>query len=294
MEVICPRLSGFCPGVKNAEKRLFQMKKKYPGQHLYVVGNMINNLNYIHFLERNGIETVDNTDGLKKGSIVAIRTHGMDRHLEKKLHDSFEVIDLTCSNVKKAQIKIKDYSERGYHVVITGKKHHPEIIGLTSYADENSVIETEKDLETLLTSDISFHRLTQMGNLDIFIVSQTTGSRTLFEKTIRELSKPLKGVRNREWYDSICPVTVRKEEEACELQKNADISIVIGDRLSSNAHNLFQALSRHKENVYLIEDVKALDAAAIPPGKYKKALVVSAASTPSFIEREVCDYVKEL
>jgi 4-hydroxy-3-methylbut-2-enyl diphosphate reductase len=294
MEVLLPRISGFCPGVMKAEKRIFTLKEAYPGQHIYVFGNMINNLNYIRFLGENGIITVNNIRGLKKGSIVAIRTHGIDRPSEKELRDKFEVVDLTCSNVKKVQMKIKDYAERGYYVIITGKKHHPEIIGLESYAIESSIIETEQDLEGFITGDTPFQWRTAQGNFDVFIVSQTTGNRAFFEKIISEVSKRLKGVRNLEWFDSICPVTIRKEEEACKIQKNTDISFVIGDRLSSNATNLFNALSQQKEHVYFIEDVKDIDAVGIPAGKYIKALVVSSASTPSFIEKEVCDYLKEL
>ncbi|MBN1700194.1 MAG: 4-hydroxy-3-methylbut-2-enyl diphosphate reductase [Spirochaetales bacterium] len=296
MEVLCPTFSGFCPGVKRAEKRILKVKEDHPTEKIFTIGNLINNLSYIRFLKEKNIITVNDDDisGINHGSIVAIRTHGIDRRIEAALHEHFDVIDLTCGNVKKVQLKIKDYSDRGFYIIITGKRKHPEIIGLKSYARESSIIETDEDLDLFCRRDIPSH-VKKIGNpLDVFIVSQTTGDRSLFENTVKQLDSRFGWVGKKEWFDSICPVTSRKAAASCKLQKKTDVTFVVGDRLSSNTFHLYKTLKKEKKDVFFIEKVDDVDAAHIPAGKYRKALVISSASTPCFVEKEICEYLKSV
>ena len=99
MQVIIPKLSGFCPGVRNAEKKLLQENKKVKPDRIYAYGNIINNSNYIEYLARQDIQTIENVDALPAGSNLAIRTHGINKDEETRLQKKFKLIDLTCVNV---------------------------------------------------------------------------------------------------------------------------------------------------------------------------------------------------
>lgn len=293
MTVFVPELSGFCPGVKHAERNLFKEKGEKGSTPIYVYGYMINNRNYIRYLENHEIFTVEEPDELSEGSVVVIRTHGINRHQERKLREKHEVIDLTCRNVKKVQLKILEQASSGAFVVITGKKSHPEVLGLISYAGEAEVVEGEEDLKRLLgwcrrTRGEIENRFTK-----IFITSQTTGNRRLFLKTVSEVQRACGAGLPVEEFDSICPITANKEQEALEIQKQVDITIVIGDPLSSNANKLYSILRSRDRTTYFVQDLDRLIEMDLPLHTFSTAQVVSSASTPEFVEGEIISYLQK-
>lgn len=294
MHVLIPRLSGFCPGVKQAERKLFEACQAEPPGTIAILGLMINNRRYIDYITRKGIRTVEDTEGLPEGSPLMIRTHGISRFEEERLKKRYRLFDLTCRNVKRVQLKIRQESERGAFVLITGKKSHPEVKGLESYANHFRILETEADREEYLSE--SRRRGTPLPSADytsLFLVSQTTGSRSFFEETIAMIEEAWSEIPHS-YFDSICPITNRKEREALQLQKEADVSFVIGDHISSNANKLYQKLRDGNDRTYLIQDLKELKTLQIPLSRYRTALIVSSASTPEFVEQEVTDYLSAI
>ena len=68
-----------------------------------------------------GIDTVDE---LPKGEtgICIVRSHGMEPNkIEEMTQNGFEVVDLTCLDVKKVQQKAIELSKEDYLVLILGK-----------------------------------------------------------------------------------------------------------------------------------------------------------------------------
>src|SRR5271157_3418634 len=143
MKVYLPVHSGFCPGVKLAEKKLLDLKIKNKGRGIYVLGKLIHNNSYIEYLKSIGINTSGSDADIPAGALAMIRTHGIDRKIEDRIRKKIEVVDLTCSKVKALQKYIHKLSLEGFFTVITGKKDHPEMLGLVSYADGFYVIENE-------------------------------------------------------------------------------------------------------------------------------------------------------
>ena len=292
MKVLIPEHSGFCPGVKFAEKSLFELRKKAEGREISVLGELIHNRIYIAHLKEHGIGMKECADDFKPGGneVAVIRTHGIARGSEEALRKGLEVLDLTCGKVKRLQKTIEQHSRDGYFIVITGKKNHPEMAGLISHAKNGEVIENGAALETLA------HKIARMpAGSKILVVSQTTGDRGLFEKTgkrVREAALPGSEVKT---IDSICSVNTLREEEAAEMQKQSDITIVIGDHISSNANKLYEILRTSAEKtgqpVLFVTDLRELLKEDIRLDKHKTALVVSSSSTPDFIEKELVDYL---
>lgn len=286
MKVVVPKFSGFCPGVVRAERGLFALAEKEKQKKIYVVGKLIHNAKYITYIEEKGIKTIANENELPNDCVAVIRTHGIDRRIEKNIRDKVEVVDLTCGKVKQVQQKIAEYSERGFRIVIAGKADHPEVQGLRSYADDVVVIENNDQLEKFL---FTFKE----NKKNILVVSQTTGSRKLFEY-VSALTRELFSHENIvDVYDSICSVTSIREEEALVLQKNTDITFVIGDHESANANKVFDILKDKGQPAYFIEDLNDLLSKGIDCAMYTSALVVSSSSTPSFIEQEVIAFLSE-
>lgn len=294
MKVLIPGLSGFCPGVKAAERRIFNELNTNPENHHSVMGMMINNRKYIEYLQENCIETIQGVDEIDRGSTLFIRTHGMDKTLQKSLSPDFNLIDLTCSNVKRVQKIIAERSEAGAIIFITGKKSHPEVIGLKSYGENTIVFENETDLSDFIeTPVLNGRKFKQDDFSELFITSQTTGNRTFFENTLKKIQSRWPEA-NLNYFNSICPVTEKKESEALKLQKDADISFVIGDPLSSNASKLFKLLKTADKNTWFIQDIIELKELKLNLQEFCCALVVSSASTPEFVESKVVNYLENI
>lgn len=286
MKVYIPKYSGFCPGVKLAEKKLFEKKKT--GRKISVLGELIHNQQYIGFLEREGIGICGSPEEFEKGSVAVIRTHGIEKQVEEGLRKGLEVLDLTCGKVKQLQKTVGDHSRKGYAVVITGKRDHPEMLGLVSYAAKCTVIENDAELKHYVNS-------LKKGKNRILLVSQTTGSRSLFEKASTEIKAALGPDDEVKTIDSICSVNTLREKEAVELQKNSEITVVIGDRISSNANKLYEILKKSGEKTgqetVFVSSLEELLKKGMKLEKFRSALVVSSSSTPEFVEKELVDYL---
>jgi 4-hydroxy-3-methylbut-2-enyl diphosphate reductase len=293
MKVIIPRHSGFCPGVKRAERRLFKEKRRRGDSPLAVLGALIHNRGYIRYLEQRGIGAVDDLDGTSEQTVIAIRTHGIDRRVEETLRSRFEVIDLTCPKVKKLQLQIKEHSEAGYFVLITGKKSHPEVQGHVSYARDFSVVENLEDLEAFLENRGGVRDVMESKGYErIYVVSQTTAPRSLFEETVKAVTNGL--AYEVSSCDTICACTSLKESEALKVQEGVDATFIVGDRISSNANRLYEALKARDDHSYFIQNLEELKGLGLDLSLFKVAQVVSSSSTPDFIEREIVEYLGSL
>ena len=279
--------------MRKAEERILEIRKKYPKRLIYIPGFLINNRNYIKYLSSLHILTKKDTDPIPPDSLVVIRTHGISRFKEEKIRNTNEIIDLTCRNVKKVQKTIMHYSQNEYSVLITGKKHHPEVKGLVSYARISHVIEDYHGQEFFLQNSDKLLLFPEKKN-KLLIISQTTGNRALFTDTVKKVKEKWDKHGIIKSIDTICPMTDKKEDQALELLKQCDVGFVLGDPLSSNAKKLYQRLSAAFHNVHFIEDLEMLQSLSLPLQHYHSALVVSSASTPNFIEKEVRLFLEQL
>lgn len=295
MKVIISNYSGFCPGVKIAEKKLLRQKQDHPRDDLYIYGELIHNRRYIDYLTGLGIITEEDSEMIPSGKTVIIRTHGLDCSAEKKISEGHDIIDLTCSIVKNLQRKIKRYSDEGFYIVISGKKNHPEVLGLKSYAENVSVIENETDLRQLIQSGNELMNTIIENRLQgIAVFSQTTGKRAFFHQICDQISATFKDKFSVECIDSICDITSKREQAALEDMSVADIGIVIGDRKSSNANKLYEVLKQNFDEVYFVNDLEELKQLNLELRSDMTAVVVSSSSTPAFIEDEIVDYLRNI
>ena len=288
MQVIVAKYSGFCPGVVQAENAILSTKEKKK-EKIYVYGYLIHNHTYIDYLSSLGIATVEELETVEPGSLLVVRTHGIDRKLEEKMRARYALLDLTCPKVKRVQKIIQSYTQKGYFIVITGKPEHPEVKGLVSYADRFTVIEKESQIPQVI------QELSKESNLSILIISQTTGDRALFESTIKAFQETgsVKGWKV-EVHDTICSITALREREALKNLEKVDVTFVVGDRLSSNATKLYNTLRSQSPHVYFIGSLEDLKALKLDYSRWNTVQVVSSSSTPAFVEKEIVSYLESL
>ena len=127
-------------------------------------------MDVIRELDELGIKTIyeipENGDG-----ICIVRSHGEAPEVFEKLKQvGFEVVDLTCPDVKKVQQRAIELAQNDYFVVIVGKPNHPEVMAIKAnadlYSDKVVVATTIEELEPY-EAQIKSHR-------KVGVVVQTT------------------------------------------------------------------------------------------------------------------------
>ena len=100
------------------------------------MGELIHNSHVINELEELGIHTVDELPENETG-ICIIRSHGASPEVIKNVTEKgFEIVDLTCPDVKKVQQKAIELAKENYLVIIVGKPEHPEVVAIKANAKQ--------------------------------------------------------------------------------------------------------------------------------------------------------------
>ena len=132
------KYAGFCYGVKRAVDTAKKLKSENPNKNIYVLGELIHNMDVINELDKLGIRTIYEIPE-KGDGICIVRSHGESPDVFKKLENAgFEVVDMTCLDVKKVQQRAIELAQKDYYVVIVGKSNHPEVIAIKANAEQYS------------------------------------------------------------------------------------------------------------------------------------------------------------
>ena len=272
MEIIVGKTAGFCYGVKRA---IDGVKEESKNNKLFCIGEIVHNRQVIEDLQNKGVNFVDDISKVHDAkSKVAIRAHGVKKEIyEIANKNKIDIIDYTCPNVLRIHEIAKEYAEKGFYIILCGKKEHPENIGTISYCGKNySVIQDEKELKEALK------RFEKTKIKKLLVISQTTFSLkkfTLIEQTIKE---ELKDEENIIIKNTICRATELRQKETEELSKKVDLMIIIGGKNSSNTIKLYEIAQKYCKNSICIETVEELPIEKI--SEYEKIGVMAGASTP--------------
>jgi len=278
--------SGFCWGVVRtveiAEKTL---SENHDG-NVYILGEIIHNPKEVERLERMGLKTINHEHlaDLKGENVkVLIRAHGEPPSTYQKAKElGIELIDATCPLVTALQNRVKRFYDEGYQIVILGKPHHPEIIGLRGVCnDECVVIQSEEEA----LEKVDFTRKT------IFL-SQTTMSKEKFHRIRQLLESKVKEIHSFENYkeqlvvkDTLCRAVIGREDNLRKFAQENDVVIFVAGKNSSNGKNLFGICCQANPNSYFIEEI-----AELKPEWFRgvqKVGITGATSTPRWYMEEV-------
>ena len=238
------KCAGFCYGVKRAVETTKKIKTENASKNVWVLGELIHNSHVINNLEELGIKTVDELPNNESG-ICIVRSHGMAPQKIKEIEEKgFEVVDLTCLDVKKVQQKAIELAKEGFLVLILGKPEHPEVIAIKAnaelYTDKVFVISDENDLKAI-EQEIAKHK--RVG-----IVIQTTQKIELL-KDITSKVIPLSS--EIKIFNTICKSTSLRQQEARELAKTSDLMVVVGSKKSANTTHLAEILQDITNTVHI-------------------------------------------
>jgi 4-hydroxy-3-methylbut-2-enyl diphosphate reductase len=276
MKITKAKEIGFCGGVRWAVKKILELRKE-TDQPVHVFGELIHNKQFNQWLSGKDIHIAQNLEDCRE-KISVIRSHGLPPHQEENLRKNASLImDLTCPRVKKVHSLVKDYSDQGYQIVITGNEEHPEVIGIRGYAENSYVIHNDEEAKQLELSP------------KMVLISQTTFSQEKFMKIAAILKKRKSDILIE---NTLCEATKNRQEEIKNLARENDLLIIIGGKHSSNTRKLREtALQEKKAAVYQIETAE--DLREIPLKGVEKLAIASGASTPSWIIDEILKKMKK-
>jgi 4-hydroxy-3-methylbut-2-enyl diphosphate reductase len=221
-EVRIARRTGFCYGVREAIDKAKEAAAA--GKRTHTLGQVVHNEGVIAALQAQGIETVDTLDDVREGAAVVIRAHGVRPDvLERAETRGLDIIDGTCTWVIQEQREITRLVEEGYSIVLLGTPRHPEVVGLLGFAPDAIVVDEEEDWDQI-------PRRKKMA-----LLSQSTQPPWKFEK----LAALMVGrCHELKIVNTVCPVTIRRQQDTIEAARDVDLMVVVGGRSSANTKEL--------------------------------------------------------
>lgn len=279
------KYAGFCYGVKRAVETAKKLKAEHPDMQVSILGELIHNANVIRELESLGIKTLQEIPEKGEG-ICIIRSHGESPEVIEKIKQAgFELVDLTCPDVKKVQQKAIEMAKEGYFVVIVGKSEHPEVVAIRANAllwSENVAVAASVEQLKEFESQIKSHR-------KVGVVVQTTQRLETLNAIVNYLTSISKELHIA---NTICRSTANRQAEAKELAKVSDLVIVAGSKKSANTTHLAEIL-KDITNVIHIENDEELENYMDLIEKSEKIALTAGASTPQNIIEKVLNKIQK-
>lgn len=274
--------AGFCYGVKRAVETTKKLKKENPNKKVSVLGELIHNSHVIAELENLGIETISSPQENAEG-ICIIRSHGESLNVFKQVEDcGYEIVDLTCFDVKKVQSKAMEMAKEGFFVIILGKKEHPEVKAICTNAkiaaQNEEFIYVASSVQALKEIEPQIKSAKKVG-----VVLQTTQTKEYLLEVIDYLSKICRVLKIE---NTICPSTSLRQNEAKKLALESDLMVVVGSKKSANTTHLAEILTNITKTIH-IEHQDELDIFSEIIKKAQNIGVTAGASTPDLIINEV-------
>jgi 4-hydroxy-3-methylbut-2-enyl diphosphate reductase len=283
--------SGFCWGVVRtidiAEQELRDAKK------LYSLGDIIHNPVEIDRLGEQGLKTITHAELENiKDAKVLIRAHGEPPETFRRAKElGIELIDATCPVVTKVQERIRKFYDKGYQVVIFGKKDHAEVIGLVGHTNGTAIV--IKSLEEVSKLDVTKKTV---------LFSQTTMDKATFYALRDEITSRIKAEFEVGTFeemaidfhakDTICGQVSGRDKKLREFAHANDVVIFVAGRKSSNGKVLYEIAKSENPKTYFIEDEKEMQAEWLNGAD--TVGISGATSTPQWLMERVKTSIEEM
>lgn len=277
--IITAKHSGFCYGVKRAVETTKKLKRENQSAKIWVLGELIHNSHVIQELEELGIHTVDELPENETG-ICIIRSHGTSPEvIEEVTKKGYEIVDLTCPDVKKVQQRAVELAKEGYLVIIVGKPEHPEVVAINAnakcFGEEVYVV---PDIESVKQIEDKIKAHKRIG-----VVVQTTQRIEVLNEILNYLTTISKEIK---LYNTICNSTQMRQKEARDLAKVSDLVVVVGSKKSANTTHLAEILKEITKTIHIETDEELSEYDELIKNA-QNITITAGASTPDEIIQKV-------
>ena len=221
-EIRIAKRTGFCYGVREAVDKAKESADA--GKRTQTLGQVVHNAGVIADLGARGIVSIAELTEAAAGSTVVIRAHGVTPAVRSAAAErDLEMIDGTCSWVIGEQKQLQGLVEEGYTIVLLGTPNHPEVVGLLGFAPDAIVVDDESDWDRI-------PRRKRMA-----LITQSTQPPWKFERLAAFM---VSRAHELKIINSVCPVTIRRQEDTVELARAVEFIVVVGGRQSANTKEL--------------------------------------------------------
>ena len=274
--VVLAKSAGFCFGVSRA----VALTEEAAGPGVWALGHVIHNTDVVDALCKKGLSLAKTEADIPSGATAVIRAHGESPAvLEKLAARGISVVDTTCPCVSRIHGIVSREAASGRRVIVVGTRNHPEAIAISARAEGSVIVESEEELVQSLRNGLAG------DGKPVSMVAQTTADREIWKKCVNSLENLC---TNPKIFDTICSATQTRQEEAAALAGQADVMVVIGDRMSGNSARLRDIcaercktyfVGKWEELLPFLPEIKGL--------KPKLICITAGASTPTGIIEEV-------
>ncbi len=198
--------------------------------------------------------------------------------MERAEQRGLEVIDGTCTWVIQEHRELTRLVEDGYTIVLLGTPKHAEVVGMLGFAPDAIVVDEEEEWEAAIP------RKKRMA-----LISQSTQPPWKFEKLAAFM---VSRAHELKIVNTVCPVTIRRQEDTLETAGEVDLMVVVGGRSSANTKELTRLCEIAGTAAIQIESVRDLT----DPDVFADARVVGVTggtSTPIEDLRDVAERILE-
>ena len=232
MKLVKAASMGFCRGVRAAiEKAETAASSSSP---VYVYGDIVHSSAVMDRLRALGIIRIERIEEAEEPGAVIIRAHGIADDERKAFErKGFMIIDATCPVVLHNQKLLR---EAEGHVIIIGKKGHPEVLALCGARREAAVVSSPEDVRNL-----------SPGSYKAVLQTTFPSPSPILEEAERQ------GVRI-ELLNAICPASGERRKALCDIIPSVDAVVVIGSAFSSNTAELLSIAKESGKPSYLVSD----------------------------------------
>lgn len=272
--------AGFCYGVKRAVETTKKLKIEHKDAKIWVLGELIHNSQVIQSLSRLGINTVDELPE-NEGGICVIRSHGASPEIFDDIKSKgYEVVDLTCPDVKKVQQKAIQLVQEGFLLVIVGKPEHPEVSAIKANAAiYGQDIVVTPDVESLRQYELMLKEHKKIG-----VVVQTTQRIEVLKNVINYLTGIAKELRV---FNTICASTSLRQNEARQLAGESDLMVVVGSKKSANTTHLAEILTDITKTIHIETDTELDEYHELIEGAVDIGVTAGASTPEDIIEKVI-------
>ena len=296
LEFRLAREFGFCYGVDRAVDYAYETRTKFPGQRLFLVGEIIHNPHVNAKLTAMGITILLRAaDGsfdfssLTAEDVVILPAFGVTvKDFDRLRAIGAVLVDTTCGSVLNVWKRVESYARDGFTALIHGKYFHEETratasqvtkypggqyLVLFDMAEARQVCDfiegrgTAQELAgkfgPAMSEGFDFMRdLVRVG-----IANQTTmlsGESLAIANEVRSSMGRRYGEaeleRHFRTFDTICSATQERQDAVLKLLENSlDLMLVVGGYNSSNTTHLAALARERGVRTYHIEDASAID-----------------------------------
>jgi 4-hydroxy-3-methylbut-2-enyl diphosphate reductase len=192
--------------------------------------------------------------------------------------------------VSKVQERLRKFYDKGYQIVIFGKKDHAEVIGLVGHTNNEAIV--VRSVEEASKVDPSRKTV---------LFSQTTMDKATFYEIARVLKEKIRDFEVGTFEemaiefhakDTICGQVSGRDKKLREFARSNDVMLFVAGRDSSNGKVLFEICRQENPRTHFIEKLEEVrkewfDGAA-------SVGISGATSTPQWLMERVRSNVETL